>query len=69
MRMPIRLPWQRAADRSPAADNHPEEMEAVAPFAAVLSSAEGAWSNRPYAALAREGCPVSCALSAVRRMR
>lgn len=55
MRMLIRLPWQRPADRSPVSDNHPEEMKAVAPFAAVFSSAEGAWSNRPYAALAREG--------------
>lgn len=50
MRLPIRLPWQRAA--RPQTET---ETKTAAPLAAVFSSRGGSWTSRSYAGLARDG--------------
>lgn len=55
MKLPIRLPWHSSAERTPAPVIGPDETKTAAPFAAVFSSGDGSWTNRPYAGLARDG--------------
>ena len=55
MKLPFRLPWAEARDRSPVAQEkalHPRPGTALA---LIAGEGEARWTGRSYAALSREG--------------
>jgi phage portal protein BeeE len=55
MKLPFRLPWAEARDRSPEPEEKALHARPGSALALIAGEGEARWTGRSYAALSREG--------------